>query len=160
MLGPTVERLHNELLDPLVTMTFDDMLSKGAFPPPPPELNAQEINIEYISILAQAQRAVATNGVDRFVMSLGTVASFKPDVLDKFDQDRWAEEYSDMLGVDPSFIVPDAKVAIIRDNRAKQQQSAQQAAMVNQGADTAQKLGSVDTGGPNAAADIMKMFSQ
>lgn len=160
MLGPTVERLHNELLDPLVNMTFDRMLSEGAFPPPPPELNNQEINIEYISMLAQAQRAVATNGIDRFVVSLGNIASFKPDVLDKFDQDRWAEEYSDMLGVDPSFIVPDDKVALIRQSRQQQQQAAQQAEMVNQGADTAQKLGSVDTGGDNAAAEIMKMFSQ
>ncbi len=160
MLGPTVERLHNELLDPLVNMTFDRLLESGALPPPPPELSNQEINIEYISMLAQAQRAVATNGVDRFVVSLGNVASFKPGVLDKFDEDRWAEEYSDMLGVDPSFIVPDAKVAIIRQQRAQQEQAAQQAAMVNQGADTAQKLGSVDTGGQNAAADIMQMFSQ
>jgi hypothetical protein len=160
MLGPVLERLHNELLDPLINMTFDRMLLAGVLPPPPPELHGVDLNVEYVSMLAQAQRAVATNGIDRFVGNLGQVASFKPDVLDKFDSDRWAEEYSDMLGVDPSMIVADEKVAIIRQQRAQAQQAAAQAQQHNMAADTAQKLGNVDTGGKNAATDIMQMFSQ
>ena len=160
MLGPVLERLHNELLDPLINMTFDRMVRAGVLPPAPPELHGMNINVEYVSMLAQAQRAVATNGIDRFVGNLGQVAQFKPDVLDKFDSDKWAEEYSDMLGVDPSLIVADDKVAIIRQQRAQAQQAAQQAAAHNQAADTAQKLGSVNTGGKNAATDIMSMFSQ
>lgn len=160
MLGPVLERLHNELLDPLIEMTFSRMLAAGAVPPPPPELHGMDLNVEYVSMLAQAQRAVATNGIDRFVGNLGAMAAFKPEVLDKFDSDKWAEAYSDMLGVDPELIVADDKVALIRKSRAQAQQAAQQAAMTNQAADTAQKLGSVDTGGKNAATDIMQMFSQ
>jgi hypothetical protein len=160
MLGPVLERLHNELLDPLIEMTFSRMLAAGAVPPPPPELHGMDLNVEYVSMLAQAQRAVATNGIDRFVGNLGAMAAFKPEVLDKFDSDKWAEAYSDMLGVDPELIVADDKVALIRKSRAQAQQAAQQAAQSNQAADTAQKLGSVDTGGKNAATDIMQMFSQ
>jgi hypothetical protein len=111
-------------------------------------------------LVATARCACASNGIDRFVGNLGQVASFKPDVLDKFDSDKWAEAYSDMLGVDPELIVGDDKVALIRKSRAQAQQAAQQAAQSNQAADTAQKLGSVDTGGKNAATDIMQMFSQ
>nr|WP_236673847.1 portal protein [Ralstonia syzygii] len=110
-------------------------------------------------MLAQAQRAVGTNSVDRFVGNLGQVAQFKPDVLDKFDSDKWADVYADMLGVDPELIVADDKVALVRQQRAQQQQAAQQAAMVNQAADTAQKLGSTPTNGGNAASDIMQMFT-
>ena len=43
---------------------------------------------------------VATNGIDRFVGNLGVIAEAKPDVLDKFDADRWADAYADMLGID------------------------------------------------------------
>ena len=160
MLGPVLERMHNEILDPLINMTFDRMLAAGVLPPPPPELHGMDLNVEYVSMLAQAQRAVATNGIDRFVGNLGQVAAFKPDVLDKFDSDRWAEEYSDMLGVDPSLIVADDKVAIIRQQRAQAQAQAAQAQQNNLAADTAQRLGNVDTGGKNAATDIMQMFSQ
>lgn len=161
MIGPVLERLHNELLSPLVDMTFDSLLEGRALPPPPPELHGQNLNIELVSMLAQAQRAIATNGIDRFVGSLGQIASFKPEVLDKFDADEWVEAYSDMLGVEPEIIVPSDKVAIIRQQRAQQQAQAQHSAMMNQQADTAQKLATAPTqgGGSNALSDVMGMFS-
>jgi hypothetical protein len=159
MLGPVVERLQNELLDPLVDMTFSRMLAAGILPPPPPELQGVDLNVEYVSMLAQAQRAVGTNSVDRFVGNLGAVAQYKPETLDKFNADEWVDIYSDMLGVDPRLIVASDQVAIIRDNRAKAQAAQAQAEMANQAADTAQKLGNTPTTGGNAASDIMGMFS-
>jgi hypothetical protein len=162
MLGPVLERLHNELLTPLIDITFDRMLETGIVPPPPPELHGMALNIELVSILAQAQRAIATNGVDRFVSNMGMIAQFKPEVLDKFDADYWADNYSDMLGVDPQLIVPEDKVLLVRQARAQAQAAVQKSAMVNQGADTAQKLAQVPTqnGNSNAGTDVMNMFSQ
>lgn len=159
MLGPVLERLHNEILDPLIEMTFSRMVEAGIVPPPPDELQGMELNVEFVSMLAQAQRAIATNSVDRFVGNLGAVAGIKPEVLDKFDADRWADAYADMLGIDPELIVPGDKVALIRKQRTEAAQAQQQAAMLNQGADTAQKLGSVDTSQQNALTDVTRAFS-
>lgn len=160
MLGPVLERLQDELLDPLIDTTFDRMVAAGIVPPPPKELQGMEMHVELVSVLAQAQRAVATNGVDRFVGNLGQVAQFKPDVLDKFDSDKWADQYSDALGVSPDLIVPDQQVKQIRDARAKAQQAAAQQQQANIAADTAQKLGATPTTGGNAASDVMSMFAQ
>lgn len=159
MLGPVVERLHSEMLDPLIETTFEHMLAAGIVPPPPPELHGMDLNVTYVSMLAQAQRAIATNGIDRFVGNLGQVASFKPDVLDKFDSDVWADKYSDMLGVDPEFVVPSDKVALIRNARAQAQAQAQKIAQVEQAASAAQKLGTVQTPSGNAGNDVMQAFS-
>ncbi len=159
MLGPVLERLHNEILDPLIEMTFSRMVEAGIVPPPPEELQGVDLNVEFVSMLAQAQRAIATNSVDRFVGNLGAVAGIKPDVLDKFDADRWADAYADMLGIDPELIVPGDQVALIRQQRAQAQQAQQQAAMLQMGADAAQKLGSVDTSQPSALTDVTRAFS-
>lgn len=161
MLGPVLERLHNELLDPLIDMTFTWMLEAQVVSPPPPELQGMDINVEFVSMLSQAQRAVGTNSIDRFVGNLGAVAAIKPEVLDKFDADKWSELYSDMLGVDPELISPDGKVALIRESRAQAAQAQTQAAALQQGAATAKDLGSVATRGgeSNAANDIMSLFS-
>lgn len=162
MLGPVLERLHNELLEPMVDIAFKRMLTargpngEGILPPPPPELEGQELKVEFISTLAQAQRAIDTTSIDRWTGSLGIVAQLKPNVLDKFNEDKWAELYGDRLGIDPELIVADDKVAIIREQRAQQQQAAQQAAMLAQGAQTAQQLSQTDTGGKNALTDVMK----
>jgi hypothetical protein len=155
MLGPIVERLHNELLNPLIDTTFSALLEAGVLPPPPPEMHGQPLNVEYISMLAQAQRAIATNGVDRFVGNLGQIAAFKPDILDKFDADVWADKYADMLGVDPEMVVAGDKVALVRNARAQAQAAAQKAAMANSAADTAQKLGNTPTGTNNALSALV-----
>ena len=159
MLGPVLERLHNELLSPLIDYTFDLMISSGILPPPPPELQGVELRVEFVSMLAQAQRAVGVNSVDRFVGSLGMVAQYKPDVLDKLDADKWADAYADMLGVDPELVVSNEKVAIVRQARAEAQAQAQKLANAQAEADAAAKLGTVKTDEKNAASDILNMFS-
>ena len=119
-----------------------------------------ELDVEFVSMLAQAQRAVGVNSVDRYVMSLGAIAQMKPDVLDKFDSDKWADAYADMLGVDPDLIVASEDVAIIRQQRAEAQAREAQLAQAQMEAETAAKLGQVKTGGDrNAASDILNLFS-
>ena len=159
MLGPVLERLHNELLDPLIEMTFNRMLSAGIVPPPPQELQGIDLNVEFVSMLAQAQRAVATNSVDRFVGNIGMIAQMKPDVLDKFDSDKWADLYGDMLGVDPQIIVPSDQVALIRQQRAEAQAAQQKMAMMEQAAGAAKNLAGADMAGDNALTNVVDMFS-
>lgn len=96
-------------------------------------------------MLAQAQRSIATNGVDRFVGNLGSVAQIKPEVLDKFDADKWADSYADMLGVDPDLVVPGEQVALIRKRRAQQQEQAQAAALAQQHATAANQYAAAAT---------------
>lgn len=159
MLGPVLERLHNEILDPLIEMTFERMLAAGIVPTPPDELQGSELNVEFVSMLAQAQRAIATNSIDRFVNNLGAIAGMKPEVLDKFDADRWADAYADMLGIDPELVVPSDKVALVRQQRAQAQAQQAQAAQMTQGADMAHKLSQTDTSGQNALTDVTRAFS-
>jgi hypothetical protein len=159
MLGPVLERLHNELLDPLVDMTFEYMVRAGLLPPAPPEMQGMELNIEFVSMLAQAQRAIGTNGVDRFVGSLGVVAQMKPDVMDKFNADNWVDAYSDMLGVDPRLIVPGEQVAILRDARNQAMAAKEQAAAMEQQANVVSKLSNSPTDTPNVLNSAVDMFS-
>ena len=156
MLGPVLERLHNELLDPLIDITFNRMVESNLVPPAPPELQGMELSVEFVSMLAQAQRAIGTNSVDRYVNSMGLVAQMKPDVLDKFDSDSWADNYADMLGVDPSLIVPGAQVAKVRKARAEAQQAAAQAEQQQQAAENMAKIGKNDA---SNMQDILNQFS-
>lgn len=160
MLGPVLTRLHNELLERKIDITFDKMLEADIVPPPPPEMQGQEITVEFVSMLAQAQRAISTQNVDRYVASMGIVAQFKPGVLDKFDEDKWADEYADALGVSPDMIVSNDKVAIIRDERAKAAQAQQRMAQAEQMAKTVKDAAAAPTGnGQSALTDVMSTLS-
>ena len=159
MLGPVLERLHNELLDPLVDITFTRMLQAGIVPPAPEELQGMDLNVEFVSMLAQAQRAIGTNSVDRFVGNLGAIAQMKPDVLDKFDSDQWADIYADMLGVDPSLIIADKEVAMVRNARNQAMAAKEQVAAVEQASKATRNLAASPTDQQTALTDVMNMFS-
>jgi len=156
MLGPVLERLHNEQLDPMIEIGFARLLRAGLLPPPPPELEGVDLNVEFVSMLAQAQRAIGVNSSDRFVSTLGSIAQMKPDVLDKLDADKWADQYADQLGVDPSLIVPSERVALIRQQRAQAQQAQAATARAQVTADTAKTASDINTQG---AQDVVRMFS-
>ena len=158
MLGPVLERLHNELLDPLIDITFTRMIENDLIPPAPEELQGKELSVEFVSMLAQAQRAIGTNSVDRYVNSMGLVAQMKPDVLDKFNSDAWADGYADMLGVDPKLIVGGERLARIRQEKAEAQQAMAQQEQQNQAVENATKLNNSKTGEPSLM-DMMNQFS-
>lgn len=156
MLGPVLERLHSELLKQKIDITFDYMIAAGIVPPPPPEMQGQDLSVEFVSMLAQAQRAIATQSVDRYVGALGVIAQTKPAVLDKFDEDVWADKYADMLGIDPDLIVANDKVAIIRQERQQAAQMQQKLAIAEQGANVAATASKAN---PQVVNDIMGQFS-
>lgn len=165
MLGPTLERLHNELLRPKIDIAFDRVIQAGLLPPPPDEMRGQDLNVEFVSMLAQAQRAVGVQGVDRLLQTVGTIATFQmnagqaPTALDKLDTDEIIDSYADMLGVDPTFIVADDKVALVRQAREEQAAAAQQQAAAAQAAATAKDLGAANTGEGTALGDVIGAFS-
>jgi len=159
MLGPVLERLHNEALDPLISLTFNRMVETGITPPPPQELQGQDLNVEFVSMLAQAQRAISTNSVDRYVVRLGEVATFKPGVLDKFNEDEWADRYADMLGIDPELVNAGEKLALIRKAKADAMAKQQQMMATESAANTAKALASAPTDSKNALTDVTRAFS-
>lgn len=165
MLGPVLERLHNELLKPKIDLTFDRMIEAGIVPPPPDELDGQELQVEFISMLAQAQRAIGVQGVDRLVQTVGTIATFQrnsgmtPTALDKLDFDEIIDQYADMLGVDPNLVVASDQVAIIRQQRSEVQAQAAKQAQIGAMAETAATLASAPTNEPNALTDAVSAFS-
>ena len=155
MLGPVLERLHNELLSPLIDITFERVSEAGILPPPPPEIQGAELEIEFVSTLAQAQRAVAAAGTDRLLGTVGTLAGLKPDVLDKVDLDQVVDDYAELFGVNPKIIVPDDQVAELRAQRQQQQAAMQAAASATAAAQTAKTVGDIN---PDGMRDVLGMF--
>lgn len=137
MIGPVYERLDHELLDPFIGRTFSIMDRFGLIPQPPEELDGQELKIEYISMLAQAQQMVGLGGIDRLTEFVGGVAQIQPEVLDKLDADETIDQYARMLGVPAAIIRSDESVAEMRQQRAEQQQQVQQMEQMSQMAQVA-----------------------
>ena len=160
ILGPVLERNQNELLDPLIDNAFMIALEEGHFPPPPQEMQGQEISIEYVSMLAQAQKAVGIGSLDRIVGTVGQMAAVRPEVLDKLNADQIIDEYSNMLGIAPHLIVANEEVAVIRQDRAAAQAEAEALAAMPETAKTAKTLSETKVGDSTALDNVASQFTQ
>jgi hypothetical protein len=157
MLGPVLERLHNELLSPMIELAFDYCARANILPEAPPEIQGMDLNVEFISTLAQAQRAVSAGSVDRLLGTVGQVAGAKGDlsVWDKIDVDQAIDDYAEMYGVNPEIIRDDDVVAGMRQQRAQEQAAAQAAAAAPVAADTAKTVSEIDSQGMQ---DVINQF--
>lgn len=126
-LGPVIERLQNEFIEPVVERCFNICLRKGLFPPLPPELAelAGDFQIDLVSPLAQAQKLVASKSIESVMAFAGQAAQISPTVMDKFNVDRSVDEYVDAHGAPRTMLNSDEEVAQIREQRAKEQQAKQ-----------------------------------
>ena len=136
-LGPVLERINQDLLDPLIENTFAIMDKQGLLPEPPDSLAGREYTIEYVSVMAQAQKLAGIGNIERMAGFVAQVASLDPSVINKFDIEEAIEIYGDLVGVDPNLIKSKEEVEAIKAEQAAQQAQMQQMAaaseMVNAG---------------------------
>lgn len=154
-LGPVLERFQNEKLDKDIQRVDAIMTRAGLMPPKPKELEGHYIKSEYVSMLAQAQKAVMTAGVERFAQFVGNVSAVRPDVLDNVDFDQMVDDYAEMLNVSPKVIVPYAKVLKQRVQRAQAEAKAAGLATAGAVVDGAKTLSETDLGGGINALQLM-----
>jgi hypothetical protein len=161
MLGPVVENTENELLDPLADIAFDACMEMGILPPPPPELEDQDLNVSFIGLLSQAQRSISMSGVDRIIGATASIAAAKqdPSVWDKIDTDQVIDKAAGYLGVDPELIRGADQVQALRERRAQAQAAQEKAAMAQAAAATAKDLAGADMSGDNALTNVLQTFS-
>lgn len=139
-LGPVLEQLNQDLLDPLIDLAFDFHLRQGLIPPPPEAMQGMDMKVEYISIMAQAQKLVGVGAVERFAGFVGNIGQVSPDVFDKVNMDQMVDVYGDITSVHPSIIRTDEEVEAIRAQRNQAAAAQQQMATIKDGAAAARDL--------------------
>ncbi len=149
MLGPVLERLNDECLNPLIDRTFSIMARKNLLPPPPDVLQGMPLRIEYISVMAQAQKSIGLSSLSSTVGFIGQLAQAKPEALDKLNVDQAIDAFAEMSGVSPTVIVPQEQVEQVREQRAQQQQQQQMVAMGMAAAQGAKTLSEAQTEDPS-----------
>lgn len=123
-LGPVLERIHDELLDPLIDRTFAIMARNGLLAPPPEELEGEDLRVEYISFLAQAQKGLGVASIERLAGYVKGIAETQPSAWDKFDIDQSIDEMAERLGAPARVIRSDDAVAELREAQAAAQKQA------------------------------------
>lgn len=139
VLGPVVERFQNEFASPAIKRVFRIMERKKLLPPLPKSLWGVPIGIEYISMMALAQRASSTAALERYAQIAGNLGAVYPEAKASLDPIGFMQEYGKDLSVSARVKrTPEQVKAIIQQQAqaAAQQQAGNEAMAAVQGAQT------------------------
>jgi len=126
ILAPLTGRLQSELLRPLIDRIFNLISKKKGFEAAPESMAGSEIDIEYVSPLAKAQRQGDIQASLELFQFLAPLMQVDPNVVDFLDVDGLAKHIIKTTGVPASVVRGAEEVAVIREQ--KQQMQAQMAA--------------------------------
>jgi hypothetical protein len=131
LLGPVLGRLQSELLRPLIDRTFAILLRKKIFRQAPQFLAGQDIQIEYVSPLAKAQRSSELQSIMRAIEIFGSLAQISP-VFDHINIDNLVTHLADIVGVPAKVLNSKSEVNAIRQKKQQEMMQQQQMQQMQQ----------------------------
>lgn len=155
VLGPVLERYNDDVFDPLIDNTFDIMLRQGLIPDPPPEMEGENLKIEYISIMAQAQKVAGIGSIERYSAFVGQLAGINQNVVHKLDTDSAADEYAELVGAPQSIVRDSEEAGKIRDALAERAAEEEERTRVADSIEAAKGLSQANTEKGNALSELL-----
>jgi len=125
ILGPVMGRIQSELLEPMINRVFSIMLRNRLFREAPEILANQEIDIEYVSPMALAQKGQELQNIMRGLEIFGSISQMAP-VQDYLDENGLVKQIVQTLGLPARMIKSDKQVEAIRMERQEAQQQQMQ----------------------------------
>jgi hypothetical protein len=146
VLGPVLGRMQTEFLGPLIRRVFQIMIRAGVLPPLPRGLGPQDLEVEYLSPIARAQKQQEAQGLAQAMQYLqplvGASDSFR--IMDNFRTDRIARHAAELFGTPEDYLRSEEEVEAMRATMMEQAaglaaaQAQAQGQMQNQGQDPGQ----------------------
>ena len=131
LLGPVLGRLQSELLKPMIDRCFAILLRNNQFAQAPDFLSGQDIEIEYVSPLAKAQKGTELSSITRAIEILGSLANVAP-VFDYINFDALVKHVADLVGVPQKVLKLQSQVNAEREQAAQQQEQMAQMQQLQQ----------------------------
>ena len=151
LLGPVLDRNENEALDPALNRIFGICQRSGILPDPPPELDGEAIQIQYVSILAAAQTAVGVIPTERFLALIGNVSAIYPGAVNIPNWDDLIRDYGRDIGVKTKNINSPEQTEALRQQQDDMEGAAQAAQIAQPAAQAAKLLSETEVGGGASA---------
>ncbi len=149
-LGGVVERVNDELSEPVVNRVQAMMLRAGKLPPPPDILKGQELQTEFISEMAMAQKMTGVAAIAQTAAFFQGLSETWPEVGDGFNADEAGAKYAELTGAPPDLVRTKDEIAEIRGARQAAQQKQAELDELQQQAMAAKDLAQAPLDGDNA----------
>ena len=132
ILSPLLGRLTAELLNPMTNRVYNILSRRGLFAEPPEQLSGGDVDVEYVSPIAKAQRRSDIQSIMQMFELLSPLASINAGIFDHFDFDGLIRHILKTLAIPATITKGEGQVAEDRENAQMHQQQQQELAEVSQ----------------------------
>ena len=154
LVSPLLEQIHTGL-DLIHCWCFEEFLRVDILPEPPEQIQGAELEIEFVSTLAQAQKVQKIAAMERFsTFTINLANTLDPMLRGKINGSKMVDDYADFSNIDPSQINPTEYVEQMRIVQEQKQQQQEQLAAIQQGTEMIKNMGGVDAIGAELAARV------
>ena len=157
MLGPVIQSLEQELLDPLIKRTFRILFEQGKFDELPSgiELSENSLMVAYESPLAASQKAQSVGHIEAFMNLVGPIINMSQDTLLRVNFEELVKEIAYKTGVTVNAVRDDAEVQRLKEQQAQAAAAQQQGEQAMQAAQGAKLLSEAQIQGDNALGAML-----
>jgi len=160
LLSPLLQQVHSGLKNVMdivfeICIEIDEIeyprTKRTLIPAPPQQIQGVDIDIEFVSTLAQAQRAAVIGATERFVTFATNLAATTGDksAIMKLNIPNIIDDYADFANIETDNVVPTEVVQAMIAQQAKAQQAQQQIQALQQGSEIIKNMGGADASGGN-----------
>lgn len=129
-LGTAYGAMKDEFLDLVVSRVLAIAIRAGMLPEPPEILQGQDIDVEHLSIMAQAQKLLDAVSIERMGRQVAEFTAIDAEAADVFNVITASNHYGRAIGVEPDVLRTEDEVLQIREQRRQQQMAAQEAKLM------------------------------
>lgn len=157
MLGPVIQSLEQELLDPLIKRTFRILYEQGRFDKAPPGLDLSEstLTVAYESPLAASQKAQSVGHIEAFMNLAGPIVSASQEAFMRVNFEELIKELAYKTGVTVNAVRDDEEVQRLKEQQAEAAAAQQQGEQAMQAVQSAKLLSEAQIQGDNALGAML-----
>ena len=152
--SPLVQQVNNSL-NILLSWIFEECQRVDILPAPPEQIQGLDLEIEFVSTFAQAQKVQKIAAMERFsTFTINLANTLDPMLREKINGCKMVDDYADFANIDPSQINPTEVVEQARAAAQQKQQQQEQMQAFQAGAEIIKNVGGVDAIGANLAERV------
>ncbi len=128
LLSPLLQQIHNGL-NHIIDWVFEECIRLNLLPEPPLEIMGANMDIEFVSTLAQAQKAVKISAMERFTtFTVNLAQSLDSSLSKKLNAAKIIDDYADYANISPEQLVP---TSVVEKEKQKEEELKSQQSVVN-----------------------------
>lgn len=154
LLSPLLQQIHNGL-NQVMDWVFSECVRLNILPEPPSEIMGANMDIEFVSTLAQAQKAVKISAMERFTtFTVNLAQSLDPALKMKLNANKIIDDYADYANISPEQIIPTKEVEKLKQKEQERENQKQAIEQVKEGSEIIKNIAGTDSYGSDLLARL------